>query len=140
MSKTMYIGTSFFYEPKNLWIDADSGSGDWGLVPHGSEWFWPMLEGPRGLRSVPYDPGTLPGSPQLQYGIGNGQFACLGGPKSQIQYPKNRERFFRSRFFGRLTSEVSALRRLRDIQMVRSRCRIGVVGTQGTFLGHREPF
>ena len=34
-------------------------------------------------------------------------------------------------------SEVSVLR---DIQIARYRCRIGVVGTQGTFLDHREHF
>ena len=89
-----YIGTSFFYEPKNLWIDTHSNSAWFRVVLYGSEWFWPMLEGPRGLRSVPYDPETLPGSPQLQSGIGNGQFECLGGPKPQIEYPKNRERKF----------------------------------------------
>ena len=52
----IYIGTSFFYEPKNLWISDKSDSGGSGLVPLGFGWFRVVLtnlEVHRSLRSVP---------------------------------------------------------------------------------------
>ena len=48
------------------------------------------LEGPRSLRSVPYDPETFPRPPQchVQSGIGNGPFECLGTEISDPSLPK----------------------------------------------------
>ena len=59
------------------------------VVLDGSGWFWMVpvnLEGPMGLRRVPYDPETFPSPPQLQSGIGKGPFGRLGESTSQIRH------------------------------------------------------
>ena len=65
----------------------------------GSGWFrmvLAVLEGPRDLRSVPYDPEMFPRSPHLRSSIRSGAFECLGDHLNVSEDPespkKNRDR------------------------------------------------
>ena len=48
-----------------------------------------VLEGPRDLRSVPYDPEMFPRSPHLRSSIRSGAFECLGDHLNVSEDPES---------------------------------------------------